>query len=325
LNSAEIASDHVPVMVERIVELLSPAVSGNSALMIDATLGAGGHASVFLKLFPNLTLVGVDRDPSAAVLATTNLTSQLGEGVNGRFKVVTVAYDEIESAFAELGINEVDAVLFDLGVSSMQLDQADRGFSYSKSAPLDMRMDATKGITAADILNKSDVRELIRILKVYGEERFATRIANEIVKARSKTPFSTTDQLVELLYEVIPAPARRTGGHPAKRTFQALRIAVNDELQILERAIPAAIRLLRVGGRIAVLSYHSLEDRIVKQALKAAIGEQVPAYLPVAQPPARLKLLTKGAERPDANEIEINPRAASAKLRAAELLIKDAA
>jgi 16S rRNA (cytosine1402-N4)-methyltransferase len=312
-------------MVDRIVELLSPAITGPSALMVDATLGAGGHAGVFLKSFPKLTLIGLDRDPSAVVLATENLKNNVSSEVVSRFKVVTTEYDQIETAIKNLGISEVDAVLFDLGVSSMQLDQSERGFSYSKPAPLDMRMNLSSGVTAAEILNNSDVRELIRILRVYGEERFATRIANEIVKARSKTPFSTTDQLVELLYEVIPAPARRTGGHPAKRTFQALRIAVNDELQILERAIPAAIKLLRVGGRIAVLSYHSLEDRIVKQALKAAMGEQPPSYLPIPQLPEKLCLLTKGVERPSAQEIVQNPRAASAKLRAAELLIKEAA
>lgn len=324
MNTA-VSADHVPVMVDRIVELLSPAISGDEALMIDATLGAAGHSAVFLRIFPNLNLIGIDRDPAAASLATKNLVSEFGSGITDRFQVLNVQYDQIESELLSLGIFEIDAILFDLGVSSMQLDQQSRGFSYAKSAPLDMRMDATKGVTAADILNNSDVRELIRILRVYGEERFATRIANEIAKARTKIRFETTDQLVELLYEVIPAPARRTGGHPAKRTFQALRIAVNDELQILERAIPAAIRLLKVGGRIAILSYHSLEDRIVKQALKQAIGEQPNIYLPVAPAPDRLRLLTKGVERPDAAEVARNPRAASAKLRAAELLIKAAA
>lgn len=312
-------------MVDRIVELLTPAISSDRALMVDATLGAGGHAAVFLNLFPNLNLIGIDRDPSAASLATTNLVNQFGNSILTRFQVIETRYDQIEARLGQIGISEVDAILFDLGVSSMQLDQQERGFSYAKSAPLDMRMDATSGVTAADILNNSDVRELTRILRVYGEERFATRIANEIVKARSKVPFETTDQLVELLYEVIPAPARRTGGHPAKRTFQALRIAVNDELQILERAIPAALNLLKVGGRIAILSYHSLEDRIVKQSFKQGIGEQPQFRLPIPAVPEKLKLLTKGVERPDAAEIARNPRAASAKLRAAELLIKDVA
>ncbi len=312
-------------MVDRIVELLSPAVSKDNAIMIDATLGAGGHTAVFFRIFPQLKVIGVDRDASAIDLANKNLTTEFGSKVADRFSFLNVQYDQIETELAKLEIGEVDAVLFDLGVSSMQLDQQFRGFSYAKSAPLDMRMDTTSGITAADLLNTADVRELTRILRVYGEERFATRIANEIVKARTKNKFETTDQLVELLYQVIPAPARRTGGHPAKRTFQALRIAVNDELQILERAIPAAIRLLKVGGRIAILSYHSLEDRIVKQALKQAIGEQPNLYLPVAAAPEKLRLLTKGVERPDETEVARNPRAASAKLRAAELLIKDAA
>lgn len=320
-----VVADHIPVMVDRIVELLSPAVSKDNAIMIDATLGAGGHTAVFFRIFPKLKVIGVDRDASAIDLATKNLTSEFGSKVADRFSFLNVQYDQIETELAKLEIEEVDAVLFDLGVSSMQLDQQFRGFSYAKSAPLDMRMDTTSGITAADLLNTADVRELTRILRVYGEERFATRIANEIVKARTKNKFETTDQLVELLYQVIPAPARRTGGHPAKRTFQALRIAVNDELQILERAIPAAIRLLKVGGRIAILSYHSLEDRIVKQALKQAIGEQPNLYLPVAAAPEKLRLLTKGIERPDETEVARNPRAASAKLRAAELLIKDVA
>jgi 16S rRNA (cytosine1402-N4)-methyltransferase len=312
-------------MVERIVEILRPALEVEKPTLVDATLGAGGHALVFLKQFPSLTLIGIDRDAMAANLAMRNLKAQGGEKIEHRVQVLNIPYDQMLRELNQLGIFEIDAVLFDLGVSSMQLDQQERGFSYSKIAPLDMRMDTSKGITAAELLNNSDVRELIRILKVYGEERFATRIANEIIKARSKKPFETTDQLVDLIYQVVPAPARRTGGHPAKRTFQALRIAVNDELQILERAIPEAIKLLRVGGRIAVLSYHSLEDRIVKQALNHAIGEQPSVQLPIPASPARIKLLTRGVERPSAAEIAQNPRAAGAKLRAAEILIKDAA
>ena len=312
-------------MVDRIVELLSPAISQDSSILIDATLGAGGHAAVFLEKFPQLKLIGIDRDATASRLATVNLQTKFGPDVLRRFQVLNIPYDQMQIELSKLKINQVDAVLFDLGVSSMQLDQLERGFSYSKSAPLDMRMDTSSGTTAAELLNSADVRELIRILKVYGEERFATRIANEIVRARTKQKFETTDQLVALIYEVIPAPARRTGGHPAKRTFQALRIAVNDELQILERAIPAAIELLKIGGRLAVLSYHSLEDRIVKQALNEAIGTQPAINLPIALAPAKLKLMTRGIERPSASEIAQNPRAASAKLRAAEILIKDAA
>lgn len=312
-------------MVDRIVELLSPAISQESSILIDATLGAGGHSAVFLEKLPHLKLIGIDRDATASRLATVNLQSKFGLDVMQRFQVLNIPYDQMQTELNKLKINQVDAVLFDLGVSSMQLDQLERGFSYSKSAPLDMRMDTSSGTTAAELLNSADVRELIRILKVYGEERFATRIANEIVRARTKQKFETTDQLVALIYEMIPAPARRTGGHPAKRTFQALRIAVNNELQILERAIPAAIELLKIGGRLAVLSYHSLEDRIVKQALNEAIGTQPAINLPIALAPAKLKLLTRGIERPSASEIAQNPRAASAKLRAAEILIKDAA
>lgn len=307
------------------MELLSPALTGADPIMVDATLGAAGHAGAFLRTFPQLKLIGIDRDAAAASLATENLQSEFGEKINQRLQVLNIAYDSLVEELNSIGIFQVNAVLFDLGVSSMQLDQLERGFSYSKSAPLDMRMDRSSRPTAAEILNESDVRELIRILKVYGEERFATRIANEIVRARVKKPFETTDQLVDLLYQVIPAPARRTGGHPAKRTFQALRIAVNDELQILERAIPAAIDMLKVGGRIAVLSYHSLEDRIVKHAFKAAISSDHPIYLTTQQPSEKFKLLTKGVERPTEAEVIANPRSASAKLRAAECLLRDAA
>jgi 16S rRNA (cytosine1402-N4)-methyltransferase len=214
----------------------------------------------------------------------------------------------------------VNAVLFDLGVSSLQLDEVARGFSYAHDAPLDMRMDPTTGQTAADVLNSYAARDLTRVLREYGEERYAARIADAVVRERARAPFSTTARLVDLVREAIPAPARRTGGNPAKRTFQALRIEVNDELAALARAVPAAISAIGVGGRVAALSYHSLEDRIVKRAFAAQTVSGTPEGLPVELPDRapRLRLLTRGGEQADAAEVAANPRAASARLRAVE-------
>jgi 16S rRNA (cytosine1402-N4)-methyltransferase len=229
-------------------------------------------------------------------------------------------YDRIPDVLDDLGLDAVDAVLFDLGVSSMQLDVRDRGFAYAADAPLDMRMDPTTGQTAADVLNTYSVEELTRVLREYGEERFARRIARAVVRQREVAPFTTSARLVELLYAEIPAPARRTGGHPAKRTFQALRMEVNDELAVLRRAIPAAIDAIAVGGRVVVESYHSLEDRLVKQAFTAATRSDVPVdlpFVPAGSEPA-LRLVTRGAEQADEAEIERNPRAASVRLRAVE-------
>jgi 16S rRNA (cytosine1402-N4)-methyltransferase len=221
---------------------------------------------------------------------------------------------------AELGLSTVDGVLFDLGVSSMQLDEADRGFAYAKDAPLDMRMDQTTGITAADVLNTYEVAHLARILREYGEERFAGRIAKAVAAERARAPFDTSERLVQLLYNAVPAASRRTGGHPAKRTFQALRIEVNGELEVLRRALPAALSALHVGGRIVVESYQSLEDRLVKQAFAELAKSRTPEGLPVELPghEPQLRLLTRGAEQADEEENEHNPRAASVRLRAAE-------
>jgi 16S rRNA (cytosine1402-N4)-methyltransferase len=237
-----------------------------------------------------------------------------------RFTGVHATYDAIPDVLTRLGLEHADGVLFDLGVSSMQLDVAERGFAYRADAPLDMRMDPTSGQTAADVLNTYPRSELARVLREYGEERFAPRIAAAIVRERDREAFSTSARLVELLYREIPAPARRTGGHPAKRTFQALRMEVNDELGVLRRAIPAAIDALAVGGRVVVESYHSLEDRLVKQAFAAATKVDVPPdlpFVPADREPA-LRLVTRGAERADDDEIAGNPRAASVRLRAVE-------
>lgn len=314
---------HVPVLLERCVELLTPALTrsapdGSGAVLVDATLGAGGHAEGFLTALPGLRLIGLDRDPDAIDIAGNRLAR-----FGARLTLVRARYDSIAQAIAETGLpatGSIDAVLFDLGVSSMQLDRPARGFSYAREAPLDMRMDPQSTLTAAEIVNTYDAAALTDILRRYGEERFAARIAAQIVRRRAQTPFTTTSELADLLYEAIPAPARRTGGHPAKRTFQALRIAVNDELTSLRDALPVAMDALRVGGRIAVLSYQSLEDRIVKRRFAAATVSRTPVDLPVELPGGapEFALLTRGAERADESEIAANPRAAAVRLRAVQ-------
>jgi 16S rRNA (cytosine1402-N4)-methyltransferase len=238
--------------------------------------------------------------------------------------LVHAVYDEVAEVLAGLGHPRVDGVLFDLGVSSMQLDLRQRGFAYAEDAPLDMRMDDTHGPTAADVLNEYSVKDLTRVLSTYGEERFARRIAEAVARERATEPFTGSARLVRLLYDVIPAPARRKGGHPAKRTFQALRIEVNDELSVLRRALPAAIEAIGVGGRVVVMSYHSLEDRITKQVFAENVRSDLPPDLPVTaeghEPPFRL--VTRGAEKAAADEIAQNPRAASVRLRAIERVRK---
>jgi 16S rRNA (cytosine1402-N4)-methyltransferase len=306
---------HVPVLLDRVVALLTPALGHEGAVLVDATLGLGGHSEAVLARCELARVVGVDRDPEALRLAGERLASY-----GDRFTGVHATYDAIPDVLADLGLEHADGVLFDLGVSSMQLDVAERGFAYREDAPLDMRMDPTGGPTAADVLNTYPRGELTRVLREYGEERFASRIAAAVVREREAEPFTTSARLVELLYRTIPAGARRTGGHPAKRTFQALRMEVNDELGVLRRAVPAAIDSLAVGGRVVVESYHSLEDRLVKQAFAAVTRLDVPPDLPFVPPemePA-LRLVTRGAERADAAEIEANPRAASVRLRAVE-------
>ncbi|MGN6598227.1 MAG: 16S rRNA (cytosine(1402)-N(4))-methyltransferase RsmH, partial [Actinomycetes bacterium] len=305
---------HVPVLLERCVELLAPSLLQDGAVLVDATLGLGGHSEAFLQRFPGLRLLGLDRDPAALRLAAERL-APFGD----RVLLVHSVYDEIADIAARLGLAPVAAVLFDLGVSSMQLDEAERGFAYAQDAPLDMRMNPDDELTAAAVVNTYSVAELARVLREYGEERFAQRIAARIVAARARQPLTTTAPLAELVREAVPAATRRTGGHPAKRTFQALRIEVNRELQALEAAIPAALSVLSVGGRIAVMSYQSLEDRIVKRALAEGARTRAPEGLPVVPDDAQpwLRLLTRGAETPTDIEISDNPRAASARLRAA--------
>jgi 16S rRNA (cytosine1402-N4)-methyltransferase len=311
---------HVPVLLDRVVALLTPALERPGSVMIDATLGLGGHTEAVLTRIPQARVVGVDRDPDALALATERL-----EPFGDRFTGVHAVYDEIPDVLSEVGLDHVDAVLFDLGVSSMQLDVRERGFAYAEDAPLDMRMDKTTGPTAADVLNTYPAGELTRVLRDYGEEKFARKIAAAIVREREVAPFTTSARLVDLLYAEIPAPARRTGGHPAKRTFQALRMEVNDELAVLRRAMPAAIDALGVGGRVVVESYHSLEDRLVKQAFTAATRSEVPEdlpFVPAGSEPA-LRLVTRGSEKASPEEIAENPRAASVRLRAIERVRPD--
>lgn len=309
---------HRPVMTDRVLALLAPALQPQGSVMVDATLGRAGHASALLTQHPGLTLIGVDADDAAIEESRELLASYAG-----RVTLVQARYDAIGEILAGLGYPRVNGVLFDLGVSSPQLDDPGRGFAYSYDAPLDMRMDRTAALTAADVVNTYSAARLAQVLREYGEERFARRIADALVRERSKAPLTSTMRLSEIVRDSIPAPARRTGGNPAKRTFQALRIEVNGELEALRQALPVALDALAIGGRIVVLAYHSLEDREVKRALAAAAADTTPPGLPVqlASGRPRFRLLTRGAERPSDAELAANPRAASARLRAAERVL----
>ena len=332
---------HLPVLAERVVELLMPALTvrttddatgpaeGAAAapasgahpvpdrpVLLDCTVGLGGHAALVLAAAPDARLVGLDRDPAALAVAGERLRS-----FGSRVVLAHASYDEFGSVLEELDLAQVHGVLFDLGVSSLQLDTAQRGFSYARDVPLDMRMDPGSGQSAAEIVNGYSAEELARVLREYGEERFARRIADAIVRARRSAPLTSSRVLADLVRDAVPAPARRSGGNPAKRTFQALRIEVNGELDRLRRALPAVIDALADRGRLVALSYHSLEDRVVKRTLQAETTSRLPVDLPVRAdqlPVPRLRLLTRGGERPGDAEVAGNPRAASAHLRAAE-------
>jgi 16S rRNA (cytosine1402-N4)-methyltransferase len=308
-------SGHQPVLTDRVLALLGPALDRPGAVVLDGTLGRAGHALALLREHPGVSLIGVDTDPAAIEASRVRLAAYAT-----RVTLVHAVYDQIPAILTRLGLPSVQGVLLDLGVSSPQLDDRDRGFAYSYDAPLDMRMDTGGPLTAADVVNTYSAADLARVLRDYGEERFARRIADAVVRARAAAPLHSTLQLSEIIRDSIPAPARRRGGNPAKRTFQALRIEVNGELDALARALPAALDALAVGGRIAVLAYHSLEDRLVKRALTDRSADTTPPGLPVPLPSAQpeFRLLTRGAEKPDAAETEANPRAASARLRAAE-------
>jgi 16S rRNA (cytosine1402-N4)-methyltransferase len=312
---------HQPVLLDRVLALLAPALEPPGAVLVDATLGRAGHARALLDAHPGLMLIGLDTDAAAI-----DESSRLLAPYAGRVTVTRAVYDQVSAVLGSHGISSVQGFLFDLGVSSPQLDERDRGFAYSYDAPLDMRMDRNQSLTAAKVLNTYPATRLRQILREYGEERFARQIADAVVRERARAPLTSTAQLTEIIRASIPAPARRSGGHPAKRTFQALRIEVNGELDALNRALPAALDALAVGGRIVVLAYHSLEDRAVKRALADRAVDTTPPGLPVPLPGAgpRFRLLTRGAERPSAGEVAANPRAASARLRAA-MRIREAA
>jgi 16S rRNA (cytosine1402-N4)-methyltransferase len=313
---------HVPVMLAEVVALLAPALEGPLTdrateadyVLVDCTLGLGGHAHALLTACPQARLIGLDRDPQALAHARERLAE-----FSDRTTLLEATFEELPQVLARLGQPKVQGILLDLGVSSLQIDDPERGFAYAQDGPLDMRM-GRQELTAAQILNTYSKAELARILRSYGEERFADRIAGRIVAERQREPFTSSARLVQLLYDTVPAASRKSGGHPAKRTFQALRIEVNGELGALESVLPTAIAALALHGRIAVLAYHSLEDRLVKQVFGLAARDRAPRDLPVVPPElqAQLRLLTRGAMRPGAAEIARNPRAASARLRAAE-------
>jgi 16S rRNA (cytosine1402-N4)-methyltransferase len=311
---------HVPVLLDRCLDLLAPALAAPDAVLVDCTLGMGGHAEAVLQRTP-ARVVGLDRDQEALRRSGERLAPYAE-----RVTLVHAVYDELPWVLADLGLPRVQGVLFDLGVSSLQLDEAGRGFAYAQDGPLDMRMDPSRGLTAADILNTWSGKEIARVLREYGDERFASRIADAVVRERAREPFHGTARLAELVRTSIPAATRRTGGHPAKRTFQALRIQVNDELGVLRRAIPAAVDHLSVGGRIVVMSYQSLEDKVVKAELVARSTSEVPVDLPFVPEGAEpeLRLLVRGSETAPAEEQERNPRSQSVRLRAAER-VRDAA
>jgi len=334
--------EHVPVLAGRVTALLAPALAVPGAVLVDATLGRAGHARALLEACPGLLLIGIDAD-LAAIEAARDLLAPYAD----RVTLVHARYDEIPAILGGRGgargvwgdgippgsggsrggvppgptqPARLMGLLFDLGVSSPQLDDPARGFAYAQDAPLDMRMDQTSDRTAADIVNGYPAGDLARVLRDYGEERFARRIADAVVRERARAPITSTGRLSAIVRDAIPAATRRTGGNPAKRTFQALRIEVNDELGTLRRALPAALGVLAVGGRVVVLAYHSLEDRIVKRELVRLSTDASPPGLPVPvrAATAQFRLLTRGAERPDSEEVADNPRAASARLRAAE-------
>jgi 16S rRNA (cytosine1402-N4)-methyltransferase len=316
-----LAELHVPVMLAEVVALLAPALEApptdvatdGSCVLVDCTLGLGGHAHALLTACPQAELIGLDRDP----LALARAGERLAEFAD-RITLIEAVYDELPVVLERLGRPKVQGILLDLGVSSLQIDDLERGFAYAHDAPLDMRM-GPQELTAAQVLNTYSRAELSRILRTYGEERYADQIARRIVAERDREPFVTSRRLVELLYDVVPSASRKSGGHPAKRTFQALRIEVNGELASLESVLPKAIAALALSGRVAVLAYHSLEDRLVKQILGLAASDRAPRDLPVVPPDLRpeLRLLTRGAVRPSPTEVARNPRAASARLRAA--------
>jgi 16S rRNA (cytosine1402-N4)-methyltransferase len=308
---------HTPVLLREVLSFLLPALRSGGVL-VDCTLGMGGHAEAFLSELPNLSLVGIDRDEEALAAAAIKLRR-----FSDRVRLVQANFTEVARLIEEEGIEAVKGIFYDLGVSSPQLDRPERGFQFRGPSPLDMRMDRKDVLTAAEIVNRYPEDQLARIIASYGEERFARRVARAIVNRRRRRPFTQTDDLAEVVKEAIPAATRRRGPHPARRTFQALRIAVNRELESLEASLPEAVRVLSPEGRIAVIAYHSLEDRIVKRTFVGfARGCRCPpeAAICVCGRRAEVRLLTKKPVRPSAEEVTDNPRARSARLRVAQRL-----
>jgi len=310
---------HIPVLLDRVLDLLAPSMTPSAPdahpVVVDATLGLGGHAEAMLERFADLVVIGIDRDPEAIGRSADRL-ARFGD----RVVFVNAVYDEVGTAIRDAGFSSVSGVLFDLGVSSLQLDVRERGFAYAQDAPLDMRMNPSAGLSAADVLNTYSEGDLARVLWEYGEERFAKKIARAVVNRRESLPFESSAPLVDLIRQSIPAAARRTGGNPAKRTFQALRVEVNDELGAWHRALPAALDAIAVGGRVVVLAYHSLEDRFAKRTFAAATSSNAPRDLPVvpAEMAPKFKLITRGAEQATPAEVAANSRAKSVRLRAIE-------
>jgi 16S rRNA (cytosine1402-N4)-methyltransferase len=307
---------HTPVLLAEVLHQLSP---HEGSIIVDCTLGGAGHAvEIAARIAPTGLLVGIDQDDAALAAAADAL--RLGQ----QTRFLKGNFGDLDRLLAQANIPYVDGFLFDLGVSSPQLDVVERGFSYHGDAPLDMRMDPTAGgVTAADVVASYSEAELARVIRAYGEERWASRIAAFIVAARARRPVATTSQLVEIIKAAVPAAARKDGPHPARRTFQALRIEVNHEIEVLEAALDAAVRWLVAGGRIVVISYHSLEDRAVKQVFgRLSQTCTCPPELPVCACGATpvLRVLTRRAVTPTPGEVERNPRSRSAKLRAAEKL-----
>ncbi|MDF7641199.1 16S rRNA (cytosine(1402)-N(4))-methyltransferase RsmH [Bifidobacterium sp. ESL0784] len=308
---------HTPVLLDECVQLVTPALEHPRAVVVDCTLGLAGHATAFLKAAPQARLIGIDRDEEALSMAGERMKEA---GLNDRFTPIHAAFDEFGDVLDDLKLDRVDAAFMDLGLSSLQIDETDRGFSYSHDAPLDMRMDTGQSLDAAGILAQYSEDELVRVFREYGQERFSRPIARAIVRQREKEPLKTSRQLDVLVDRVVPK-AHRAKGNPAKRVFQALRIEVNGELDKLKRTLPQIANRLDVGGRLVVESYHSLEDRTVKTFMAQGLVVDAPADLPVVPPDAQpfFKELTRGAIKADEAEIEYNPRSAPVRLRGIEL------
>jgi 16S rRNA (cytosine1402-N4)-methyltransferase len=305
--------DHITVLLEESVDALNVKPDG---IYVDCTLGGAGHTALILSRLTTGHLYAFDQDDKAIENAKEMLKEH-----EGKFTIIRSNFRYIKEELLHHGVTEVDGVLFDLGVSSPQLDEAERGFSYQQDAPLDMRMDQTAPLTANEVVNEWPFEEMMKIFWRYGEEKFSKQIARKIEAYRAKKPIETTGELVEIIKDAIPAPARRTGGHPAKRTFQAIRIAVNDELNAFEDALKDSISLLKIGGRVAVITFHSLEDRACKTILKKeSTGPELPPGLPIIPEEYKptLKLVTRKPILPTDQEVDDNRRSRSAKLRVAE-------